>query len=73
MKEFNRFIKNGNAFIKPFSVATPKELHHYISKPQEVEKPDTCVINVGTNRLGKDDSFVIVDDIIAKRSFAYEL
>ena len=63
MKEFNRFIKNGNVFIKPFSGATPKELYHYFSKPLEDEQPDTCVIHFGTNRLGKDDSFVIVDDM----------
>ena len=64
MKEFNRFIKNGNAFIETFSGATPKELHHYISKPLDDEQPNTCVINVGINRLDKDHSFVIVDDII---------
>ena len=64
MNELNRYIKNGNAFIKPYSGATPKELHHYISKHLKDEQPDTCVINVGINSLGKDDLFIIADDII---------
>ena len=50
--------------IKHYSGTTPKGLHHYILKPLEDEQPDTCVINVGSNRLGNDNSFVIVDDII---------
>lgn len=64
MKKFNQCLKKSNAFRKTYLGASPKELHHYIAKPLEDEHPDTCIINVGTNRIGKDDSFVIANDII---------
>ena len=64
MKEFNKYIKKGSAFRKTFPGATPKELHYYIAKPLEDEKPDSCVISVGQNRIGKDKPAVIVTDMI---------
>ena len=64
MKEFNKYIKKGSAFRKTFPGATPKELHYYIAKPLEDEKPDSCVISVGQNRIGKDKPAVIVMDMI---------
>ena len=64
MKEFNNYIINGNAFMKTFIGASPDELHHYMEKHLDEERPDTCIINVGTNRLGKDDAFKIAEDII---------
>ena len=64
MKEFNNYIINGNVFMKTFIGASPDELHHYMEKHLDEERPDTCIINVGTNRLGKDDAFKIAEDII---------
>ena len=64
MKEFNNFIIDGNAFTKTFIVASSDELHHYMEKHLDEERLDTCIINVGRIRLGKDDDFKIVENII---------
>ena len=29
-----------------------------------MDKPDSCIINVGTNDIGKQDPFIIAEDII---------
>ena len=49
--------------MKPFPGATPKELKHYCVHTLIHDKPDTVVINIGTNRIGKLDEFEISKDI----------
>ena len=53
---------NGYAYRKSFPGATPEELAHYCIPTLE-DKPDICVIDVGTNRLNKNNHFEIADDI----------
>lgn len=64
MRNFNNFITNGSAYRKTFPGATPKELSHYCTHTLIKDKPDTCIINVGTNSLNKDKPSEICDDII---------
>ena len=51
MKEFNKCVNNGYAYRKTFPGATSKELAHYCIPTLLADKPDTCVINMGTNSL----------------------
>ena len=63
MKGFDNYIMNGYAYRKSFPGATPKELAHYCIPTLLEDKPDICIINVGTNSLNKNDHFQIADDI----------
>ena len=64
LREFNSYINNGTAYRKSFPGATPKELAHYCTHSFMEDKPDTCIIHVGTNRLSRDDPLEIHNDII---------
>ena len=64
MKEFNTFVNNGYAYRKSFPGATPKELAHYCIPTLLEDKPDTCIINVGTNSLRRDKPLDISNEIL---------
>lgn len=64
MNNLNRKIIGGQAFRQYHPGGTPKQLLHYCTHPLEYEKPDSVIINVGSNKLGKDDANTIADDII---------
>ena len=65
MKFFNNAINNGHAYKKLFPGATPKELRHYCAHTLITDNPNTVIINVGTNCLGKLDAANIANDIIS--------
>lgn len=64
MRNLSQKINNGHAYRQHLPGGTPKQLLHYCTFTLEKDKPDTVIINVGTNRLGRDDSFTIANDII---------
>ena len=64
MKEFNTFVNNGYVYRKSFPGATPKELAHYCIPTLLEDKPDTCIINVGTNSLRRDKPLDISNEIL---------
>ena len=49
--------------MKPYPGGTPKELKHYCTYTFDNDKPDTVVINIGTNRIGKLEASEIAKDI----------
>ena len=61
MKEF---VNNGYAYRKTFPPATPKVLARYCIPTLLANKPDTCVINIGTNSLLLDLHSIITNDIL---------
>ena len=65
VKEFNNYIKAGNAHFKPFPGSTIKQLHHYVIPTLNDEKPDAVVIHVGINDLLSRNRNVIPEDKIA--------
>ena len=64
MKEFNQYITNGYAYRKNFPGATPKDIAHYCLPTLIDDKPDTCIIHVGTNSLNIENPKEIVNDIL---------
>ena len=50
-KEFNRSLKDGYAYRKKYPGQTPKEIGHNCKFTLEHDRPDTCIIHVGTNSL----------------------
>ena len=60
----NRQLKNKNAFKKIHPGATPLDLNYYSKRTLEMEKPDICIIHVGTNKIGKDEPFDIAKGIV---------
>ena len=73
MNEFNEYINNGQASMKVFPGATPKELLYYCIPTLKEGKPNTCILNIGTNSLKNDDISEITTDItnIVKRCHEY--
>ena len=53
MIQFNRALKNGDAIKRPFGGATASQLNHYVQAILHEDKPDTIIINGGTNNLTK--------------------
>ena len=49
MKEFNRELKNGQAYWKQFPGATSQEMAHYCIPTLINENLDTVIIHTGTN------------------------
>ena len=64
LHEFNHYIKNGYAYRKLFLGATIKDLDHHCELSLRDDKPDACVINIGSNNLGKDQPYEIAKQII---------
>ena len=64
MKILNEHIKRGYAIRKTYIGASPQELEHYMIKPIVDENPDSCVINIGINKIGKEDPKEIVKNIL---------
>jgi lysophospholipase L1-like esterase len=64
MKEFNTFIKNGYTYRKSFPGATVKDLAHYSVLTLQEDKPDTCIINIGSNNLNRNQPADIAEEII---------
>ena len=64
MKEFNTFIKNGYTYRKSFPGATVKDLAHYCVLTLQEDKPDTCIINIGSNNLNRNQPADIAEEII---------
>ena len=64
MKEINGWIKNGYAYRKGFPGSTAKDIAHYCLPTLIDDKPDTCIIHVGTNSLSKETPAEIVNGIL---------
>ena len=64
MKEFNSHIINGYAYRKSFPGATSKDLAHYCLLSLQEDKPDTCIINVGTNNVNRNKPHDIATEIM---------
>ena len=64
LHEFNHYIKNGYAYLKLFPGATIKDLDHHCELSLRDDKPDACVINIGSNNLGKYQPYEIAKQII---------
>ena len=62
-KELSNSLRNKIVYKKVFPGATPKDLLYYCKRTLLNDKPDIAIINVGTNRIGKDDPFEIAKDI----------
>ena len=60
----NQYITNGYAYRKNFPGATPKDIAHYCLPTLIDDKPDTCIIHVGTNSLNIENPTEIVNDIL---------
>ena len=44
--------------------STPEDLNYYAVRTLENDKPDIAIVNVGTNKLGKEDAFDIAKGIM---------
>ena len=65
VKGMNRALVKKTAFKKVYIGATAEDLEHYCLRPLQTEKPDICIVHIGTNNIGKeDDPFSIADKII---------
>ena len=64
LDEFNHYIRKGFAYRKLFPGATVKDLDHHCELTLSDDKPDACVINIGSNNLGKDQPHEIANQII---------
>ena len=64
MKEFNYYIKDGYAYRKSYPGATVKDLAHYCLLTLNEDKPDTCIINIGSKNLSRDQPHEIVAEIM---------
>ena len=53
MKEFNRHVTAGKAYLKSFPGATARHLGHYTIPTMMEHKPDTVIIHVGINDVLK--------------------
>ena len=59
----NRTLKNKFAMKKVHPGCTPLDLNYYYKRTLELEKPDICIIHVGTNKIGRDEPFEIANGI----------
>ena len=70
MKEFNRNVTAGKAYLKSFQGATANQLGHYTIPTLLEHKPDTVIIHVGVNDVLKArnenelDVNMVAEDII---------
>ena len=64
LDEFNHYIRKGFAYRKLFPGAKVKDLDHHCELTLSDDKPDACVINIGSNNLGKDQPHEIANQII---------
>ena len=64
-KELSNSLRNKVVYKKVFPGATPKDLLHYSTRTLQNDKPDMAILNIGTNRIGKEDPFERAKDIIA--------
>ena len=53
MNKFHDNLKNGNAIKRCFSGATASQFLHFIMPTLEEEKPDTVILQIGTNNFTK--------------------
>ena len=63
MPEFNDNLKNGRAYKEFHPAATTEKLTHHVQHTLLVDKPDTVILNVGTNDIGDGKR---TDDIAAE-------
>ena len=61
MVKFNEQLENGYAVKRAYGGATTTRLNHYIKGDLAVDKPDTVIINGGTNNFTK--TFISVEEI----------
>ena len=64
MKDFNKELKEGYVYRKKYPGQTPKEIAHNSQYTLGNDKPDTCIINVGTNNISKNSPSEIVAHIM---------
>ena len=62
--KLNDQISNKSAYKKVFGGSTPSDLEYYCVTTLVDEQPDVAIIHVATNRIGKDDPFVIAKGIM---------
>ena len=53
MKEINHYILNGFTYRKSFPGVSAKDLTHHCLPTLQEDKPDSCIINVGSNDVGR--------------------
>ena len=63
MYEFNEHVKDGRTYMQHFAGATTKDLNHYCELTLHEEKPDRCIINVGTNDIARKENATICKEI----------
>ena len=51
MGEFNQFLQEGKAYLKPFPGAKAKQLNHHATAVLAQHQYDTAIIHVGINEL----------------------
>lgn len=63
MPKMNKSLINKYAFKSIHPGSTPEDLNYYCVRTLKKENPDIAIINVGTNKIGRDDPFTIAKDI----------
>ena len=53
MREFSNLINHGTAVKRAFGGATASQLNYYVQEVLHENKPDTIIINAGTNNFSK--------------------
>ena len=53
VKEINHYILNGFTYRKSFPGVSAKDLTHHCLPTLQEDKPDSCIINVGSNDVGR--------------------
>ena len=62
--EFNRLVKNGDAIKRAYGGATASQLNFHAQAILDADKPDTVIINGGTNNLTKKRSQTVQETVM---------
>ena len=63
MNEFNFYLKNGYAYRKTFPGDSVTDLARYCLVTLQEDKPEACIINIGSNNLRCDQPIVNILNI----------
>ena len=63
IKEFNKYLNGGTAYLKPFPGSKPKQMDHRVISILEEHQYDAAVIHVGINDLLKRRTNINISEI----------
>lgn len=64
IRKLNNALKGKVAYKKIYPDATPGDVNYNATKTLKTDKPDICIIHVGTSIIGREDPFIIAGDIM---------